>query len=441
MLTREQNDTLTRVGRGTPMGEYFRRFWIPFLLSWELEPDGEPERVRILGENLVAFRDTTGRVGLIAENCPHRGASMFYGRNEYDGLACIYHGWKFDAAGVCVDMPSEPDESNFKEKVKIVSYPCVERGGIVWTYMGPKDQEQPELPGLEWLNLPASQIVASKRVQKTNWLQALEGEIDQSHLSFTHSRLKEGEGPGVSGRLVNLIRQQDKHPRFEVVDTDYGVCIGAGRNAPDGQKYWRVSQFLAPSHIMTGPYGENPMRNWRMWVPMDDTSVMCIGLYFHPSEPFSGERREFLDARGGVWTISPDVRKPRNPALPFGRWYSTLDLDNDFGMDRDVQRNEIYSGLTEFFAQDAAPQAGMGVIYDRRKEHLGTSDLGIIGMRRWLLRATKELAETGRRPELAVHPEWYAVRSDATIIPAEERWFPATEERRKATPGVNPDAP
>ncbi|MEE8517548.1 MAG: Rieske 2Fe-2S domain-containing protein, partial [Dehalococcoidia bacterium] len=302
MLSVSDNELVTHVGAGTPMGNLMRQYWIPFLFSWEVEADGPPERVRLLGEDLVVFRDTQGRPGLVAESCPHRGASLYFGRNENNGLSCVYHGWKFDVNGACLEMPSEPAESNFHVKVRTLSYPLVERAGIVWAYMGPRTAPPP-LPDFEWLSLPEDHIVASKRVQYTNWVQAMEGDLDQSHLSFTHRWLNlraDSIRPG-----VDQIRQNDTHPKFQVIETDYGVCIGAGRNAPDATKYWRVTQHLMPFHTMTGPYGENPNRNWRAWVPIDDHNVFVIGLTFHPTRPFTGEQREAMQVRAGVWTMSP----------------------------------------------------------------------------------------------------------------------------------------
>src|SRR4051794_33699126 len=182
MLSKEDNELLTRVGPGTPTGELLRRYWQPALLAAELpEPDGAPLRVRLLGEDLVAFRDTSGQVGLLGAHCPHRGASLFFGRNEECGLRCVYHGWKFDVTGQCVDMPSEPPESNFKDKIHHIAYPCAERGGVIWAYLGPSSPVPP-LPALEWINLPPEQRFQAKRMQYCNWVQALEGDIDQSHV-------------------------------------------------------------------------------------------------------------------------------------------------------------------------------------------------------------------------------------------------------------------
>ncbi|HEX3866663.1 MAG TPA: Rieske 2Fe-2S domain-containing protein, partial [Gemmatimonadaceae bacterium] len=264
MLSAEDNELITRVGRWTPMGSLLRRYWMPFLLSADVRSDGPPERAQLLGENLLAFRDTNGAIGLVQEHCPHRRASLSFGRHEECGIRCIYHGWKFDASGACVDLPSEPDESNFRDKIHITAYPCVERCGFVWTYMGPLPA--PELPQFEWMDLPESHSVPSMRVQHTNWLQALEGEFDQSHVSFLHSRLEVKTDQQRS--LVDQIRFSDRHPAFDVLSMPYGTCIAAGRQAPDDHRYWRVSQHLMPFFALTGIYGPDPKRPWRAWVPM-----------------------------------------------------------------------------------------------------------------------------------------------------------------------------
>ena len=442
MLSEHDNELATRVGAATPMGKLLRQYWIPCLFSWELRADGAPERVRLLGENLVAFRDTEGRVGLIGESCLHRRASLYFGRNERSGLRCIYHGWKFDVSGQCVDMPNEPPESNFKEKIQNRSYPCVERGGMIWAYMG-LASEAPPMPDLEWLSLPEEHVIASKRVQYTNWLQGMEGDIDQSHVSFVHSRLEldnVGTVPDPTSSLVDQIRKADTHPRFEVLDTDYGVLIGAGRDAPDGMRYWRVTQHMMPFHTITGPYGDNPIRNWRAWVPIDDTNVVVIGVNFHPLRPLTEVERERYATRSSVWNISPEMRAPRTSAA-FGAWRPLPNLDNDFFQDREVQRTQNYSGISEFWAQDAAPQLSMGPVCDRTEEHLGTSDLAIITVRRRLIRAAEALDERGEEPPEVTKPEVYQVRADAVLIPAEQSWIEATEDRRKVLAGLNPACP
>jgi phthalate 4,5-dioxygenase len=186
MLRTEDNEYVTRVGPGTPMGNLMRQYWVPAMLSSELpRPDCPPVRVLLLGEKLIGFRDSDGRVGLLGNYCPHRGASLFFARNEECGLRCVYHGWKFDVEGRCTDMPSEPPDSNFKNKIRATAYPCAERGGIVWTYMGPRETPPP-LPDLEAAQLPVKQTTAIAYQRNCNWLQGLEGDIDTAHIGFLH---------------------------------------------------------------------------------------------------------------------------------------------------------------------------------------------------------------------------------------------------------------
>ncbi len=219
MLTREQNELLTRTGPGTPMGALLRRYWIPALLAEELpQPDCPPVRVKLLSERLVAFRDSAGRVGLIDEFCAHRGVSLWFGRNEDGGLRCPYHGWKYDVTGQCTEVPSEPVESGFCAKVRLASYPCIERGGIVWTYMGPPDAKPP-LPELEWATVPPTHRYLSKRLQECNWLQAMEGGIDSSHVSVLHSFDLHHDSWLGNERSARYLA--DKSPKFEVAESDW----------------------------------------------------------------------------------------------------------------------------------------------------------------------------------------------------------------------------
>src|SRR5436309_3536854 len=229
MLTREMNTFLTRTGPGTPMGELFRRYWIPALLDWELpERDCPPVRVKLLGEKLVAFRDTAGRIGMIEEFCAHRGVSLWFGRNEECGLRCPYHGWKYDVNGQCVDLPSEPEESGVRRGIKLKSYPCVELGGVIWTYMGPPE-EKPPLPSFEWVHLPPSHRVTTKRWQESNYLQAIEGGIDSSHVSFLH-RGDLATDPFHRNTAGAKFAKSTK-TTFHIVDSAGGLIIGARREA------------------------------------------------------------------------------------------------------------------------------------------------------------------------------------------------------------------
>src|SRR5215471_3885174 len=240
MLSREDNELVTRVGPGTPMGSFVREYWVPAMLSSELPaPDADPVRVLLLGEKLIGFRDTSGQVGLVQNNCPHRGASLFFGRNEESGLRCVYHGWKFATDGTCLDMPNEPAESDFKHKVKAVAYPCQERGGIVWAYLGPR-KDPPPLPDLEPNMLPEHQIALTAIQRECNWLQGLEGDIDTSHLGFLHLGAVNPESTAPGSFAYYTVN--DRAPRYQVVDTEYGAMYGAFRPAGEGQYYWRFAQ-------------------------------------------------------------------------------------------------------------------------------------------------------------------------------------------------------
>jgi len=278
-------------------------------------------------------------------------------------------------------------------------------------------------------------------VQYCNWVQAMEGEIDQSHNSFLHTFLNPDDD--LSPRSgVARIRFNDRAPHFETEDTDYGVIIASGRDAGDGMQYWRLTQWLYPYHTMTGPYGENPMRTWRCWVPIDDTNVLVMGANLHPLRPLTeaerggqNQARGLGRIRGNVFFIEPEDRAPATSA-PFGAWRPKATLENDFFLDRAVQRTRTYSGIPEFWAQDAGVQMSMGRINDRTKEHLGTTDLGIIGARRALLRAARQL-EAGAPPLSAQHPEWYRVRGAAVLLPRGASWFEATVEHRKVHAALN----
>lgn len=439
MLGTEDNEVLTRVGATTAMGTLLRHHWLPALLTSELpSPDCDPLRVRLLGENLVAFRDTAGRPGMLGANCPHRGAPLFFGRNEESGLRCVYHGWKFDVAGQCLDMPNEPPQSTFAQRVRHLAYPCLEAGGVIWTYMGPL-APAPPLPALEWLDISSPQRYVSKRMQFCNWVQALEGEIDQSHVSFAHRRLN---GRSASGRAddtkahVDRIRNADTHPVFSALDTDYGVLIGAGRQADQTEEYWRVTQFLMPFWSMTGPYGEDPTRHTRAWVPVDDETTMMFSVTYHPLRALSDNELSRMHRGAGAGYVGEENFRPAT-SQPGGAWQPKASKENDYFLDRDLQKSKLFSGIPEFWAQDAAMQEGMGPIFDRSGEHLGTSDLGIIRARRRLLAAATALEKNGELPATVLDPEVYRVRGAAALIKTGEDWLDATAELRKVIPGIN----
>jgi phthalate 4,5-dioxygenase oxygenase subunit len=405
MLSKEDNEVLCRVGAGTPMGEVFRRFWLPALLASELPaPDSDPLRLRLLGEDLVAFRDTTGRVGIIAANCPHRGASLFFGRNEEAGLRCVYHGWKFNADGTCVDMPNEPAESDFRSKVKAVAYPAREYGDLIWVYMGPPELE-PELPQFEWATVPSSHRHVSKWYQDTNWAQGMEGEIDTSHVSFLHRSLNPSSAPNSVVRPALMAR--DGHPKLVLTETDYGFTYGARRDAGEGNYYWRVTQWLLPMYSLI-PSVEFPISG-RAWVPIDDEHTWTFGYTHHPERPFTPDEIAGITSGAGF-----------PPRLIPGTFMPAANRGNDYLIDRQVQRTQTYTGIWGINEQDRALQEWMGPIYDRSQERLGTADVAVIAARRILLKMARALQE-GKQPLPPHRGDLYRVRP-LDIVEAEHHF-------------------
>ncbi len=413
------------------MGDLMRQFWIPGIQSSELAgPDSDPVRIRLLGEDLIAFRDTNGDVGIIDNFCPHRRASMFFGRNEECGLRCVYHGWKFDVNGDCVDMPSEPAESNFKDKVKITAYAAKERGGVVWVYMGPRSK-LPPLPELEANMLPEGEWAVSSIMRTCNFVQALEGDIDTSHLGFLHLGSVDPAGavPGSYDYYTVNIRS----PRYKVIDTDYGTTYAAYREAEPDTYYWRFAHFLMPfwAMIPTGVLGVQVLA--RAWVPIDDTHTMFWNMVV-PTTRSNGGQGGAGAPRGGV---NIDGKKGATDYLPngtgwFDRWNLAQNAENDYKIDRKAQYdNENYTGIDGIYLQDQVVTESMGAISERTKEHLGTSDTMVIKTRQRLMTAAKELQE-GMAPAAVDQPELYAIRSGGVILPKETDWLEGTEELRKA---------
>lgn len=403
-LTHEQQETLVRVGAGTPMGALMRRYWTPILLSTELsERDGPQVRVRVLGEDLLAFRDSSGAIGLIDQFCPHRGVSLFFGRNEECGIRCTYHGWKFDTTGACIDMPSEPEDSTFKSRMRITAYPCVERGGLIWAYLGDPALEPPH-PNYDWLHVPPSHIFWTKREQESNWLQALEGAIDSSHVGvlhrfeLDHDRLHQDS---VGPRYMKA----DTRPRFFTADTPFGVAVGARRNADDANYFWRMTPFIMPIHQMVPPYGDNPTGG-HSFVPIDDTHVFSYSFYWHPTKPIDDELRASMEGGSGIHSVN----------IP-GTFRPVANASNDYLIDRQAQKDrKTFSGIIGIAQQDAASQESMGSIQDRSREHLGSSDVGIIAARQRLLAAAVALANDGVEPPGVLPGDQHA-RAGSILLP------------------------
>ena len=418
----EHNELLVRSGPGTAMGDLFRRYWLPALLATELPgPDCPQVRLKLLGERMVAFRDTQGRLGLIDEFCAHRGVSLFFARNEECGLRCPYHGWKYDVTGQCVDVPSEPAASGFCQKIKLRSYPLAERGGVIWVYMGPADQ-QPPLPEWEFATVPAEQSYISKRLQECNYLQAMEGGIDSSHVSFLHSGALNTD-PLFKGSKGNQYNLGDKKPVFEVVESEGGLYIGARRNAEDGSYYWRITPWVMPCFTMVPPRGDHPMHG-HFWIPIDDENCWAWSFDYHPVRALTELERQAMEAGKGVHVaVDKNFRPLQNK-------------DNDYLIDRAAQKSgRSFSGVEGFGMQDASVQESMGPIQDRTKENLVSTDNGIIMARHRLMKAAKELLAKGTLPP-GRDPAHQRVRSVAVILPSGTPFKEGAGEALKAREGV-----
>jgi len=446
MLSNQDNDILCRVGPDTPMGTLMRQYWAPVFMSSELPaPDCPPQRVRILGENLIGFRTTSGDVGLIQNACPHRGASMFFGRNEEEGLRCVYHGWKFDVTGACIDMPSEPAESNFKNKVRTRAYPCKERNGVVWAYMGTRSADDlPPLPDIEPNMIDGQTTVVQKVLRECNWMQGLEGDIDTSHLAYLHlgSVQPEETTPGT----FDYYTVADRAPKYDVLDTEFGTSYGAYRPAEADTYYWRVAHFLFPFYTMipTGVLGVQVLV--RAWIPVDDDHMM-FWSFAVPATRIEGQGAPpgVNAAAGSGGAIAAKAGKGDKPSpyaggmvfLPdesgwHGKFRLAQNSGNDYGIDREAQRTYSYTGVPGIHQQDQAITESMGTVYARFNEHLGTSDAMVIRTRRRLINAAKAIVRDGTLPPGVDDASIYRVRSGGVILPRSVDWRDATKDLQKA---------
>ena len=385
MLSPEDNELLTRTDSGTSMGSLIRCYWVPALLSEEIpQPDCPPVRVRMLGEELVSFRDSQGRIGLIRERCAHRGTSLFYGRNEECGLRCIYHGWKYDVDGNVLDTPAEPGDSDFKKKLRHSAYPTHEAGGVIYAYLGPRDQ-MPLFPAYEWTQVPPEQTYVTKCLLECNYLQGLEGECDSSHLSFLHRAF--------TNERNQSLYKSDTSPIYETEETDFGVRLIATRNT-DNQHYIRFSAFVMPVYGCV-PAGRPPNEldgyEIHTYVPADDTHCWRYDLGFRRTRAISEDevhRRE---------QIGPNYLRLRNAR-------------NNYLQDRQMQKTVNFTGIQDFLNHDACATESMGSIFDRSKEHLGVSDKAVIAVRKFLLSSVKALGENKAPPHI--------------VREAKNNWFP-----------------
>jgi phthalate 4,5-dioxygenase oxygenase subunit len=408
MMSQEQNDALTRTNAGTLMGDLFRRYWIPALHDWELPGrDCSPVRVQLLGEKLIAFRDSEGRIGLIDEFCAHRGVSLWFGRNEEGGLRCPYHGWKYDVTGQCVDLPSEGGNGPMCKRIKMASYPCMEMGGVIWTYMGPPELK-PAPPALEWAQVAPERRYISKRLQECNYLQALEGGIDSSHVSFLHSGQLNTD-PLFKGAKGNKYNEADKQVHFDVVEFEGGLLIGARRNADAGRYYWRITPWVMPWYTIIPPRGGHPI-GAHAWVPIDDENCWAWSMNYHPSRALAEPELKAMKDGQGI----------HNRYVP-GTFVPLQNKRNDYLMDREAQkRGAHYSGVEGIAMQDASLQESMGPIQDRRRENLCPTDRGIVMTRRLLLQAAE--ANRAGKPIMALDPESQRVRSCSIELPPDQHF-------------------
>ena len=416
MLSTEENEFLCRVGPGTPMGDLFRRYWNPFLLSSELrEPDGPPVRVKLLGEDLVAFRDTNGVVGLIGERCPHRGASLFFGINQECGLMCIYHGWKYDVDGNCTDMPSDLPGSTFKEKVHATSYPCWENNGVLWTYMGPAEK-QPAYPDFIFNRLPPEHVSATRVPIHCNYLQSIEGNIDSTHIGTLHVNYQDRipvdtdlDEPGTStpSALMRYIVAKYRYAQVDVQDTDYGFRLIAIRPTDKGNQQIRIAAYVLPLTRVANRGGG--VGGALIHVPTDDENCFRIDIQCRTERPISvGERQA---AKSGT-NMEDDGRRRRNRA------------DNDYNIDRRAQKDTFIAGIWPVPDQDYAVTESMGPIFDRTKEHLYQGDAAIIRYRQMLGAAARDLREGKEPPALDPNIPFHKIRSDDAIVgPDDDPWL------------------
>jgi phthalate 4,5-dioxygenase oxygenase subunit len=413
MLSAEENDVLCRVEGDAPMGRLMRRHWIPACLSEEVaERDGAPVRVRLLGEDLVAFRDTEGRIGLLDEHCPHRRASLALGRNEECGLRCLYHGWKMDVEGNVVDRPSESHEAVLAKKVRHKAYPCRDAGGFVWVWMGPPD-EMREFEPPAWAPSPDIRTSIVKMHVGCNWAQVLEGAIDSAHSSTLHST---DMVPALVERAGATAKEwlrpsTDKAPRLQVQRTDFGfryVAIRRPIKDASTHDYLRITVFVAPFTVLIPP---NNLYNLSILnIPLDDTNTMFYFIAWSEGEGIDQDAwREFCGAQVGI-DLDATFRRTRTRA-------------NNYLQDRKAMKLGSHTGILGIPNQDIAMWETMGPIADRSRERLGASDVAIVQFRRIMVDAARKVRDGG--PAIGTssrHVPHVKLKSFEGIVPKTTLW-------------------
>jgi phthalate 4,5-dioxygenase len=424
-FTREENEGLTRVGPGTLMGNLFRQYWIPIVPVEHLaEPGGRPLRLKLLGEDLVLFRQRSGQVGLIGAYCSHRLGPLFFGRVEDDGLRCPYHGWKFAHSGRCLEMPNVPPEQQFMDEIHHPAYPCTEQGGIIWTYMG-SARELPSLPDFEYLRVADEDRSYRLFYQQCNYLQVMEGGIDPTHVMWLHSPYdladdELAEQQPAQQKVAN--RSGARTPmEVEIADTAGGFTYGAKRPAGDGKSLWRVNQFIMPFYTMP-PGGDQ--KQARAYIPIDDESSVKWQIKWYPTRDIKRTTQESLRA-----PFDEEAYDAPTNAVPFGHIRMKAKKSNDYLINWEIHKTRRF-GIAGVNLQDVCvtENEGSGPILDRTKEHLCAGDLSTIKARLMLLDAAKALREHGTVPPGAKDPSIYRVRGTSVVVPDDVNWIDGVKE-------------
>ncbi len=420
MLNQQDNDLLTRVENQAPLGQLMRRYWMPACMSEELpQPDGDPIKVRVLGENLVAFRATDGSVGVMDELCPHRRASLLYGRNEEGGLRCLYHGWKMDVEGNVVDTPAEVRREGAPcKKIRHKAYPVRESHGFVWIYMG-EEATMPEFEPPAFANGTNPIISIAKINLPCNWAQIVEGGIDSAHASLLHSSEIRPTGNTARAGLAEthtLTRPSvDKAPRLHVHRTEYGMRYVALRTPitnPETDEYARIATFIAPCTVLSPPNGT--YSTIQFIVPRDDesTSFYFVGWTDDQTEG-TGVTQEVWRQRMGA-VVGVDLDDDHWPLRTQA---------NRFKQDRAAMKQGSFTGVRGIANQDSMMWVTMGPISDRSKERLGTSDAAVAQFRRVMVEAVKAFSR-GEPPIGTTQPRLphRRIRSFEGVIKKETDW-------------------
>jgi len=402
MLSIADNELLTRVGPGSVMGQYMRQFWMPAVRGAAVSAGGDPVQVRLLGEDLVIFRGSDGSLACLDEKCPHRRASLALAKNDGDRITCLYHGWQFGTNGTCLHVPTEPADRRevFTSRVKVNRHPVAEAGGMVWVFLGDRDNPPP-LPDFEFNHLPQGHVVPFVGITTCNWLQCLEGLVDTAHVGQLH----QSHMSGGTSQLGNVAVQSA--PTIEIEASDFGLRSAAHRKHPDGDDYVRVTEYVAPFWSFI-PHGPDEDRVGMGVIPIDDTHTLQWYVWYDHAAPL----RPGTDLAN---YFEPLLRTPDD-------FTSSLRDKPKWGQDREALGKDHFTGIHNLILEDVALQESQGTIMDRSKEHLGSSDAFVTRTRRLLMKSARAFASEG-----TVFPDPRAVslrkvRALAVDLPDSQDW-------------------